>query len=70
VIRLAVEVGLSIPANESLVPDSEETRRVRENIRRQMLRNPDYAMDIPFELPDIDFDELNFVEEESEIEDR
>lgn len=64
VIRLATEVGLKIPASESLVPDNEETRRARQNIRRQLLRNPDFAMDTPFEIPELDYDELNFVDED------
>jgi hypothetical protein len=66
VIRIATEVGLKIPASESLVPDNQETRRVRQNIRRQMLRNPTFTLDTPFELPDLDYDELNFLEESDE----
>jgi hypothetical protein len=31
-----------------------------------MLRNPTFTLDTPFELPDLDYDELNFLEESDE----
>lgn len=53
VARLALEVDLGLPIDQSLVPDTEETRRLRDSMLEESRLNPTVIWDIPFEVPDV-----------------
>lgn len=53
VARLALEVNLGLPIDQSLVPDTEETRRLRDSMLEESRLNPTVIWDIPFEVPDV-----------------